>query len=167
MTRIKPQLLAWHFVGDDRRLRDGRDLVVGEWLRHDGKLEMCASGLHASKRAIDALQYAPGSIITLCEIGGEIIRDTDKLVASARRPLFALNIEQELMEFARVCALDMLHLCNPQPDPVVREWLETGDPDLRSAARSAAWSAAWSAAAWSAAWSAARSAAWSAARSAA
>ena len=37
----------YHFVGST--LRDGRPVPPdGEWLVHDGPVEMCASGLHAA-----------------------------------------------------------------------------------------------------------------------
>jgi hypothetical protein len=79
---------------------------------------------------------------------------------------------ETLRVFARACALDVLDKWDAPA--VVREYLETGNEDLRVAAEAAARSAAESAAdsarsAWPAAWSAARSAesaAWSAAWSA-
>lgn len=47
-------VLAWHFVGD--RLRDGRPVPKnGAWLTHDGPVEICASGLHASQCPFDAM----------------------------------------------------------------------------------------------------------------
>ena len=59
---------AWHFVGE--MLRDGRPVPPdGEWLVHDGKLVMCESGYHASEQLLDALYYAPGSIICRVEMG--------------------------------------------------------------------------------------------------
>lgn len=62
-------VLAWHFVGD--ALRDGRPIPPdGEWLRHDGPIEPCASELHASERIIDALSFAPGSTIFRVELRG-------------------------------------------------------------------------------------------------
>ncbi len=49
---------AWHFVGST--LRDGRPIPRnGSWLRHEGQIKICASGLHASRRPWNALQYAP------------------------------------------------------------------------------------------------------------
>ena len=169
--------LAWHFVGADRRLRDGSPLVVGEWLEYSGPLVLCQSGLHASTRAIDALQYAHGPIACLVEVGGTIVRGTDKLVCSRRRPLWAIDATHALRLFARQCALDVAHLWDMPP--VVRGYLETGDESKMDAARDAAraaehvaaraaasgtaWAAAWYAAmgtAWSAAWYAARTAAW-------
>ena len=58
-------ILAWHFLPDDRRLAngDGRPVTPGSRLTVDGPVVMCSHGLHASVRAIDALQFSSGSII--------------------------------------------------------------------------------------------------------
>jgi hypothetical protein len=61
-----------------------------------------------------------------------------------------------LRDFARQCALDVVHLWDCPP--IVKEYLTTGDESLWAAARDAAWAAAWAAA-----WDAARAAAWAAA----
>jgi hypothetical protein len=163
---MKP-ILAWHFVG--ATLRDGRPVPPdGEVLRHPGDLLMCASGLHASKRIIDAVYYAPGTTICRVRCGGEGIKYTDKLACTERTILWRVDGENLLRKFARQQALSVIHLWDAPA--VVREYLETGDESKRSAAWSAAESAAESAAdsaAWSAAESAADSAAESAARSAA
>jgi hypothetical protein len=169
--------LAWHFVG--ATLRDGKPIPAdGEWLKHEGDVIMCATGLHASRRLIDALQYAPGS--TICRVAVRGIEDEhtdDKLVARERVILWRVeNADDILRAFARKAALSVIHLWDA-PD-VVRQYLETGDESLRAAARAAAWAAAWDAAraaawdaaraaAWDAAWDAARDAAWAAARAAA
>ena len=98
--------------------------------------------------------------------------------------LFVDGVEKDcsfLPEFARWCALQVIHLWDAPP--VVREFLETGKEELRDAARdtarAAASDAAWAAAsdaaraamaaawaAWAAASVAARDAAWAAARAA-
>jgi hypothetical protein len=125
---------AWHFVSDT--LRDGRPVPAdGEVLVHKGPLILCASGLHASKNILDALQYAPGSIICRVEVGGEIIHGYDKLVCSERTILWRASGEQVLRKFARMCALDVLHLWDA-PDIVV-QYLKTGDQSIRAAARDA------------------------------
>lgn len=165
-------VLAWHFV--DRTLRDGRPVPAdGEVLRHEGDVRMCRSGLHASRRIIDALKYAPGSTICRVEMRGVVDEDDDKLVARERVILWRVDGDAVLREFARTCALEVLHVWatddTPDIDTVV-EWLLTGDEKLRSAAYSAAYWAAYSAANWaaySASRSAARSAAYEAAYSAA
>lgn len=62
---------AWHFVGDT--LRDGRPIPRnGSWLRHDGRIAICESGLHASRRPWHALQYAPGAVLCYVECRGDI-----------------------------------------------------------------------------------------------
>ena len=166
---------AWHWTADT--LRNGAPIpAVGEWLEHDGPVEMCVSGLHASRRVLDALCYAPGPIVhrVECEqIEGE---QEDKLVCRRRRILWTVDAEEILHDFARRCALDVIHLWDA-PDVVVR-YLTTGDESIRDAAWDAAWAAARNAAqagaraaAWDAAWAAAqaaaRAAAWNAAWNAA
>ena len=171
---------AYHFTG--KKLRDGRGIPkIGEWLVHDGPLEMCSSGLHASREPFDALQYAPGSILHLVEVGGEIIKGDDKLVARKRKILASFDAEDLLWEYARQCALDVYHLWgNDQTDPkgVCKRYLETGDEKLgaaawavagavagaaaRAAARAVAGDAAWDA--WDAAWDTAWDTAWDAQR---
>jgi len=94
---------AWHFVGE--KLRDGRPVPPdGEWLEHDGELIMCASGLHACRRIIDALWYAPGNIICRVELGGKIIVDGEKLVATRRKILWRVDGDEPLREFIRWCS---------------------------------------------------------------
>lgn len=101
--------LAWHFVGDT--LRDGTPVPPdGETLRHDGELVMCRSGLHASERIIDALDYAPGPIICRVRCGGKVERSGDKLVCTERTILWRVEGTDLLREFARQCASDVAHL---------------------------------------------------------
>ena len=158
---------AWHFTSD--KLRDGSPIpAIGEKLVHDGELIMCRSGFHASRRIIDALKYAPGHMIHRVECGGTIEHQGDKLVCTERTILWTVDGKQLLRKFARMCALDVIHLWGA-PDVVV-EYLKTGDESIRAAARDAAWGTTWDAArdaaraaardaAWDAAWDAARAAA--------
>ena len=153
---------AWHFTADE--LRDGRPIPpVGEVLRHDGPVEICVTGLHASERIFDALTYAPGHVIHRVECGDIVQAQDDKFVCRERTILWSVDGEDVLRAFARRVALDVIHLWDA-PD-VVRKYLETGDEKLRDAARDAAWaaaSAAASAAARDAARAAASAAAWAA-----
>ena len=154
---------AWHFTAD--KLRDGRPIPpVGEVLRHDGPVEICATGLHASERIFDALTYAPGHVIHRVECGDIVQAQDDKFVCRERTILWSVDGEDVLCAFARRVALDVIHLWDA-PD-VVRKYLETGDEKLRDAAWDAARATA-SAAAWAPAWAAAKDAAWDAARDAA
>ena len=180
------KIQAWHFVSADRKLRNGRPLVIGKRLTHTGAIKLCESGYHASLRAIDALVYAPGPVICRVEIEN-FVQDKDKLAARYRTALWAYDATDVLRVFTRSCALDVIDkwAC---PE-IMRQWLLTGDESLRSAAESAALSAALStarytalstaryaarsaaryaalSAAWYAADSAALSAAWYAARAA-
>ena len=169
---------AWHFVGE--KLRDGRPVPRdGEWLEHEGELEMCKSGLHASVHPFDALQYAPGNVLCLVEVDGVMINGYDKLVTGRRKILQRMDATSLLRGFARMQALKVVHLWNC-PDITLR-YLKTGDEKIRDAAGAATWDArdaagdaaraAW--AAWVAAWAAADAAwaaadaAWAAARAAA
>src|SRR5271166_2489040 len=128
-------ILAWHFVGD--KLRNGAPIPAdGVTLRFRGRLIMCESGFHASRRIIDALSYAPGDTVCRVLIGGETIEEPDKLVASERSILWRLDAKELLLEFTRKIALSVIHLWDA-PD-VVKRYLETGDPKQQEAAFSAA-----------------------------
>jgi hypothetical protein len=168
-------MIAWHFLKSDRKLAYSPHTIVftGQRLTVDpGRLGLCEYGLHASERALDALKYAPGPIVCRVRLGGSILTGEDKACASERTVIAMADATETLRVFARACALDVLDKWDAPA--VVREYLETGNEDLRVAAEAAARSAAESAAdsarsAWPAAWSAARSAesaAWSAAWSA-
>jgi hypothetical protein len=103
------------------------------------------------------------------------VRGHDKLAGRRRRIISMINGEDLLWHFARQQALNVAHLWDMPP--VVRRYLETGQEDIRDAARDAASGAAWDAAraaryvardaAKATAWAAARGAAWYAARDAA
>ncbi len=132
-------VLAWHFVGDT--LRDGRPVPAdGEILEYSGPLVMCETGLHASRRIIDALKYAPGH--TICRVrlwGAEAQGHSDKLVGNARKILWRVDGQRLLRTFACDCALDVAHLWDMPP--IVQDFLETQDETRRVAASAAAWAA--------------------------
>jgi hypothetical protein len=174
---------AYHFVGDT--LRDGSPVPDnGVTLVYDKPIELCVSGYHASRRVLDALQFAPGPTLCRVNCSGIVKEIESKLVCSERTIIDRIDATDILWKFSRECSLSVLDKWDA-PE-IVRKFLETGDEVYRSAAqseardvawrvtRSAAGDAAWSAvrsaadgADWSAAWSAARSAARSAALSAA
>jgi hypothetical protein len=168
---------GWHFLYAGSRLRTGEEAPEdGVWLTTD-KARICESGLHGSKHPFDALKYAPGPILCLCEFGEIKEEHDDKFVSRSRRIIARMDATEMLMYFARMQALSVVHAF-AAPD-VVLDYLMTGEDRsaagaaAEAAARSVAWSAAGAAAeaaarsaARSEAWSAARGAAWSAARSA-
>jgi hypothetical protein len=186
---------AWHFVSKDRYTRfEPRVLIVpGHTLVHSGQLTLCESGFHASVRAIDALQYAPGPIICRVQLDGAMLDGGDKFVAKKRTVLWMTDATEALHEMA-CCSAEVALLIAGVDDQrcwnaieAKRAWRrgEITDSELaaardaagaaaRAAARDAAGAAARAAAgdeAWAAAWAAARAAAraaaWAAARAAA
>lgn len=129
------KIRAYHFVSGT--LRDGRPVPAnGQKLIHPGKPVLCESGLHASVHPFDALRYAPGNTLCLVECGGTIIEGDDKLVCTERTIMKRIDAEPLVRRFAADCALSLDHLWD-MPD-LVREYLETLNPDLRVAARAAA-----------------------------
>jgi hypothetical protein len=170
-TEAATGVLAWHFLPEDRRLRWGsREIVeVGRTLKMKGKPELCNRGFHASRRIIDALNYAPGPILCRVGVGGTILEDNDKLVGTTRRVvamadaspmlhLFACDVAEAALKAAGVTDARALGVIQAK-----RLWVAG---DITDAEMDAAWEAAWDsarAAAWDAAWDAA----WAAARGAA
>lgn len=158
---------GWHFLYEGHKLRTGEKAPTdGAWIEVRPPIIACKRGLHGSIHPFDALSNAPGPILTLCEFGGEIVHQTDKLAAQRRKILARMDATEMLRYFARQQALSVGHLWD-MPDAVA-DYLMTGDGATRAAAwdaaraRAAAWAAA-RAAAWAAAWDAA----WDAARDAA
>ena len=188
-------VLAWHFLREDGRLNyiDVEPPPDGETLVHSGEIELCSSGLHASKNLWDALSYAPGPVLCRVRMGGIIKNGDDKLVASERTILWRLDapaMNRVLRLWACWCikntklgdgrtVWDLLIDPRSRNAVKVAERFANGDAtkeELASAARaaSAAWgaraaraaSAAWDARAARAAWDAWAASAASAARAA-
>jgi hypothetical protein len=185
---MNKKIKAWYFAPPDKKLRygDNRKIVVGRthkvkfpFTDADGlvweKPSCCHAGLHASIAPCDALEYARSSLVYRVELSGAMDVASDKIAATERTYLWGYDAEPVLRRFARMCAIDVIHLWDA-PDVVVH-YLKTGDESIRDAAmdaaRAAAWGAAWDAAsvaaraaraARDAAWDAARAAAWAAAR---
>ena len=169
MNEGKLKTSMWHIAENSGLLGHGdeRLIVVGETLTVAGPIFMCWNGLHACERLIDALAYANGTVICEVILGADAYTEADKSVSSSRTCIAMTTPEvgeRILRNFARWCALDVAHLWDMPKD--VRQYLETGDESVRSAAETAAWTAA-RAAAVAAAEAAARSAAWTAAEAAA
>ena len=136
MSTIK----AWHFAANNKKLMYDDNRPVRRNVRYfarpkGNELELRRHGMHGSKNILDALQWAPGNVITWCEFGGQIIQDDDKLVAEWRKPLWVYDATELLLEFTRWCALQVSHLWEC-PD-VVKQFLETGDKTLREKANRA------------------------------
>ena len=152
------KLLVWHFSAAATLANgDGRAIRLGDTLTVEGQIHPCYHGLHGSASALDALRYAPGPILWRCALGGAIVPHgdpVDKYAASERTAVAGgVDVTPMLRDFARQCALDVVHLWDCPP--IVKEYLTTGDESLWAAAWAAAWDAA-RAAAWDAAWGAQR-----------
>jgi len=179
---------AWHFLPADRRLRWGtREIITpGSVVVVDPPLELCKAGLHASVRAIDALKYGPGPVISRVLVWGEVIRGDDKLCGQYRKCLWMADVSEVLHRFAceaATGALDLLSATGEAVDPRSRKaievklaWLrgEATDEELATARADAGYAAVADAgyaaryaaryAAMAAAMAADRAAAWDAAR---
>ncbi len=69
---------GWHFLRLDAEgtplLRDGRPApALGEWLEHDGPITICQTGLHASWRALDALNYVQWEGAVACLVDADAL----------------------------------------------------------------------------------------------
>ena len=95
--------LAWHFTSG-YELRDGKKLIAGKTYVYSGKPVMRRSGYHASEKIIDALTYAPGSILSHVECWNITDKDDDIFVCKKRKILWILDTEPILHEFACRCA---------------------------------------------------------------
>lgn len=99
-------VMGWWFAAadDDGVVRlprgDGRVVRVGETLSVSDPIVPCESGLHASRRVIDALRYAPGPWLARVTLSGTIVEATDKLTASARTTLWLADVGRILHTFA-------------------------------------------------------------------
>ena len=157
MSTRKKQWYGWHFAtverrlgyGDDRQIRTGRKLSV----KGDGPLVLCERGMHASKRPIDALAYAPGPVACFVMLSGLIVERKSKAVAESRTVLAMADATRTLHEFALWCATRALARERKAGHPVdsrsenalavKRRWLDGGATDAElAAAGDAAWAAA-------------------------
>ena len=147
-------------------------MCVGQTLKRDPeKLSLCNYGLHASVRPIDALKYAPGPVVCRVRLGGTVIEDDDKCVASRRTVMWMANAERELRLFAcwsvrNTPLADGRTVWDLLTDKRSKTAVEVAEQYAGGLATDHELAAAWAAAratAWDAAWDAARDAAWDAA----
>ena len=137
---------AFYFAPEDNRLRygDGREIVVEETHTVDATPKCCEVGLHASKRVIDALKYAPSPNLYIVELGGEIDENDDKVSAQARRYIASIDTTAILRDFAKRQALINIKLikpyCSSEQYADILAFLK-GEEEKREAAGAAAWAA--------------------------
>ena len=120
---------VWHFCANDKKLGygDGRAIIVGQTLSVPGPTVLCEHGMHWSRRCLDALNYAPGAVLTYCEVWGDIKEEGDKGVSTHRKVVAMVDVEHLLRSFARHCATEVFykHFKKGQ-HPAVDRWLEHG-----------------------------------------
>ena len=144
----------YHFSNQDCLCRygDGRKIVAGETLTVDCEPILCERGLHASPRIIDALDYAPDFMLWEVELGGTVIHDKDKSVATKRTALWGFYAKDVILAWTRRVALDALtkywDTTKLGPiDPVILDFLRTGNNARAASAAANAFYAAAGAAA--------------------
>lgn len=110
-------ITCWHFLPDNKVTRYSNEVVTnGSILTAQGDLKLCSNGLHGSISALDALKYAPGSIICRTEISGDIIEGGDKICGRNRKCLQMADATKVLRIFAADCAVRLLSKIK-DPDP--------------------------------------------------
>ena len=134
---------AWYFSTAEKKLRygDDRHIAIGTTHEVEGKPLCCAHGLHGCEMILDALNYAPGTIIWIVELDGAMDSQDGKVAATSRTYLHGgIDVLQIILAWSRRVALDVAHLWDiPE---IVRRYLETGDQAIAGAAANAANAAA-------------------------
>ncbi len=143
---------GWHFLREDRRLWGGgnlpkrrrRRVKEGATYRVKGPPVLCKHGLHACKRALDALCYVPpikGLIVCRVRLSGEMAEDEGKACATERTVIWMAEATRTLYEFGIWCAEKALRAARVEDKgcrmalAVKRSWLdgEATDDDLARA----------------------------------
>jgi len=91
---------GWHFSAGRESYGERRRIATGTLLTIKGEPTLCRNGLHASYRAIDALRYGSGPIVSRVVLTGKIILDTDKAVATRRKHKLVFDATDLLHRFA-------------------------------------------------------------------
>ena len=164
------QYTGWHFTASATEGRNGWALQPVEELPPGTEPVLCSVGLHASRRALDALRYAPGPFVSRVRLEGRIIVVEDDKACATRRVRLAgpVDVSRELRLFACSCADRVLPILDRERpgDTRPREFIAVArrfaKGNATRAELDAAGAAAWDAgdAAGAAAWAA--SAAWAA-----
>ncbi len=132
---------------------------VGQTRTLNGEIIPCRYGFHGSPTLWQALKYAPGPIACKVELSGTIVQEHDKLAASQKTLLAAVNVERELRLFAADCAEHVLHIFeleypnDDRPRKAIAAARDYADgrgayealQAANAAANAAAWAAAWAA----------------------
>ena len=109
---MEKKILAWHFVADDRMLAHQlppMEVVPGYiYGEPKGDIIICRRGMHASRRAYDALSFAQGSQLCRVHVWGDIAEHTDKIVGRYREVLAIRDVASELRLWGCWCVRNTL-----------------------------------------------------------
>lgn len=110
LSESKKSVVAYHFLVKSRKLRynDRRVARIGETLEaKKSKLYafpcLCYWGMHASRTIRQAMHYAPGPVLSLVSVSGDIVEEPgDKLCGRRRTVLKMVDLTPEIMEAIRL-----------------------------------------------------------------
>lgn len=102
---------GYKFIEQSMRSRNGRCVWnLGEWKRHEGKIEMCRSGFHAAPTPLDSLNHIHGNRWFVVEADGEVRHGDTEFVASDMRLIHELPTTRIATQFACWCARQSLEI---------------------------------------------------------
>jgi hypothetical protein len=137
---------AWHI--STGTLRSGDDLPAdGVAMTFDGEFVPLQTGLYASRRLLDALPYANGSVVSRVLVGDLLHEWPDKLASRRRTIIWRVDCVDIFRRFARICAARSVHLCHLDAvaQATVDRYLTGGPPadKCREIARLSAYQLDW------------------------
>jgi len=145
-------IMAWHFLQSDGRTkrytsRQGVLVRAGMVQRVKPPIIPCKHGLHWSRRAIDALQYAPSAMVQRVRARGTVVEHDDKGASSIRETLWVADATTVLHEFACRCAEKaLIYITEPNTRRTVETAINTKRLWVQGKATDEELAAAWAAA---------------------
>lgn len=133
MTKDEQPVLAWHFLKNNKFMCYDRSSEIARAgktysIADDQVPELCKYGMHGSIHALDAVGFAPGSIVCRVEISGDVLYADNKLVGRHRKVLWMADASDVLTKFSKWCVSQVI---SQIPDPnLTRKFLESGNKSL-------------------------------------
>ena len=147
----------WKVFKADLKSNNGNiEWEIGEWQKHEGKLELCMSGFHASERIVDAMYYTSMELLARVEVKGDHLVGEDKQCWSEMRILEVFPWTKEdsvsLVIFAAEQVIGIFERfypdnARPRKDiELAKNWLKENTKASAGATAEVAAGAVWSAA---------------------
>jgi hypothetical protein len=115
---------AWHFIRNDFKTgTGGHDVITDVVYQVDTPIYCCISGLHGSSDIIDALAYAPGSILCRTLHWGKIDQLEGKLASTYRQVIWMVDTKDLLRSFAVMITREVVVMHAPQLLTVIEPFL--------------------------------------------